>query len=230
MPCNASARGGDDDAVWCRRSCRSPGTAAPAGYVCSAASCCDDRRMWRARPRIASPASGAGAASRACMSRAPRWSSRWGGRSARSRPTAGAFWMRGSRRSSRPAGTTSGSRSTATTRWTRGCSWSPTTSNSASCRTSTTPSWSRRSPGRSSRPGTRSCSTSTLAPRSPAWRCCTSALLRAHPGLPVIYLSTGAWNVVPTLSRFLSRNLYPRGALLLTDWGPTHDRWFRSGP
>lgn len=54
-------------------------------------------------------------------------------------------------------------------------------------------------------------------------------LLRAHPGLPVIYLSTGAWNVVPTLSRFLSRNLYPRGALLLTDWGPTHDRWFRSG-
>ncbi|MEO5920502.1 MAG: phosphatase domain-containing protein, partial [Pseudolysinimonas sp.] len=55
-------------------------------------------------------------------------------------------------------------------------------------------------------------------------------LLRAHPGLPVIYLSTGAWNTVPTLSRFLSRNLYPRGTLLLTDWGPTHDRWFRSGP
>jgi phosphatidate phosphatase APP1 len=52
----------------------------------------------------------------------------------------------------------------------------------------------------------------------------------AHPGLPVIYLSTGAWNVVPTLTRFLSRNLYPKGALLLTDWGPTHDRWFRSGP
>jgi phosphatidate phosphatase APP1 len=23
--------------------------------------------------------------------------------------------------------------------------------------------------------------------------------------------------------------LYPAGALLLTDWGPTHDRWFRSG-
>lgn len=46
----------------------------------------------------------------------------------------------------------------------------------------------------------------------------------------MIYLSTGAWNTVPTLSRFLSRNLYPRGALLLTDWGPTQDRWFRSGP
>jgi phosphatidate phosphatase APP1 len=50
-----------------------------------------------------------------------------------------------------------------------------------------------------------------------------------HPGSPVIYLSTGAWNVAPTLTRFLSRNLYPAGPLLLTDWGPTHDRWFRSG-
>ncbi len=48
-------------------------------------------------------------------------------------------------------------------------------------------------------------------------------------GAPMIYLSTGAWNVAPTLTRFLSRNLYPAGALLLTDWGPTHDRWFRSG-
>jgi phosphatidate phosphatase APP1 len=54
-------------------------------------------------------------------------------------------------------------------------------------------------------------------------------IVRAHPGAPVIYLSTGAWNVAPTLTRFLERNLYPRGSLLLTDWGPTHDRWFRSG-
>jgi phosphatidate phosphatase APP1 len=54
-------------------------------------------------------------------------------------------------------------------------------------------------------------------------------LVRAHPGAPVVYLSTGAWNVAPTLKRFLSRNLYPEGALLLTDWGPTHDRLFRSG-
>ncbi len=54
-------------------------------------------------------------------------------------------------------------------------------------------------------------------------------LVRDHPGAPVIYLSTGAWNVAPTLTRFLSRHLYPPGALLLTDWGPTHDRWFRSG-
>jgi phosphatidate phosphatase APP1 len=54
-------------------------------------------------------------------------------------------------------------------------------------------------------------------------------LTSQHPGAPVIYLSTGAWNVAPTLTRFLSRNLYPAGALLLTDWGPTADRWFRSG-
>lgn len=54
-------------------------------------------------------------------------------------------------------------------------------------------------------------------------------LRQQHPGSPVIYLSTGAWNVVPTLTRFLGRNVYPRGALLLTDWGPTHDRWFRNG-
>jgi phosphatidate phosphatase APP1 len=54
-------------------------------------------------------------------------------------------------------------------------------------------------------------------------------LTQHYPGAPVIYLSTGAWNVAPTLTRFLSRNLYPSGALLLTDWGPTHDRLFRSG-
>lgn len=54
-------------------------------------------------------------------------------------------------------------------------------------------------------------------------------LTKDHPGAPVVYLSTGAWNVAPTLGRFLSRNLYPAGPLLLTDWGPTHDRWFRSG-
>ena len=54
-------------------------------------------------------------------------------------------------------------------------------------------------------------------------------LVRKQPGTPMIYLSTGAWNVAPTLSRFLSRHLYPAGSLLLTDWGPTHDRLFRSG-
>lgn len=54
-------------------------------------------------------------------------------------------------------------------------------------------------------------------------------LTRDHSGAPVVYLSTGAWNVAPTLQRFMRRHLFPAGALLLTDWGPTHDRWFRSG-
>lgn len=54
-------------------------------------------------------------------------------------------------------------------------------------------------------------------------------IVREHPGSPVVYLSTGAWNVAPTLDRFMSRHLYPTGTLLLTDWGPTHDRLFRSG-
>ena len=54
-------------------------------------------------------------------------------------------------------------------------------------------------------------------------------LTRDRPGSPVIYLSTGAWNVAPTLMRFLRRHVFPSGPMLLTDWGPTHDRWFRSG-
>jgi phosphatidate phosphatase APP1 len=55
-------------------------------------------------------------------------------------------------------------------------------------------------------------------------------LVTARPGTPVFYLSTGAWNVAPALTRFLSRHLYPAGPLLLTDWGPQKDRLFRSGP
>jgi phosphatidate phosphatase APP1 len=54
-------------------------------------------------------------------------------------------------------------------------------------------------------------------------------LVRDNPGSPVVYLSTGAWNIAPTLLRFFRRHLFPPGAVLLTDWGPTHDRWFRSG-
>lgn len=54
-------------------------------------------------------------------------------------------------------------------------------------------------------------------------------LLHRFDGAPVLYISTGAWNVAQTLTRFLTRNLYPHGPLLLTDWGPTADRWFRSG-
>jgi phosphatidate phosphatase APP1 len=50
-----------------------------------------------------------------------------------------------------------------------------------------------------------------------------------EPGTPVFYLSTGAWNVAPTLTRFLARHGYPDGPLMLTDWGPTNTGWFRSG-
>lgn len=54
--------------------------------------------------------------------------------------------------------------------------------------------------------------------------------IRAHyPDAPVVYLSTGPWNIAPTLERFLSRQMYPKGPFLLTDWGPTQDRLFRSG-
>lgn len=52
---------------------------------------------------------------------------------------------------------------------------------------------------------------------------------RAHPDAPTFYLSTGAWNVAPALRRFLQRHGFPPGPLLLTDWGPTHTGWFRSG-
>lgn len=54
-------------------------------------------------------------------------------------------------------------------------------------------------------------------------------LLADHPGAPIFYLSTGAWNTAPTLTRFLDRHGYPPGPMLLTDWGPTNTGWFRSG-
>jgi phosphatidate phosphatase APP1 len=54
-------------------------------------------------------------------------------------------------------------------------------------------------------------------------------LLREHPEAPIVYVSTGAWNTAPTLTRFLKRHGYPQGPLLLTDWGPTNTGWFRSG-
>lgn len=56
------------------------------------------------------------------------------------------------------------------------------------------------------------------------------SLLAHHPDAPIIYLSTGAWNTQPVLQRFLRRHGFPDGALLLTDWGPTQDAAFRSGP
>lgn len=54
-------------------------------------------------------------------------------------------------------------------------------------------------------------------------------LQHRHPGMPVFYLSTGAWGVVPTLHTFLQTHGYPEGAFLMTDWGPTNTGWFRSG-
>jgi phosphatidate phosphatase APP1 len=54
-------------------------------------------------------------------------------------------------------------------------------------------------------------------------------LQEAHPDAAFFYLSTGAWNTASTLRAFLSRHEYPRGPLLLTDWGPTLTGWFRSG-
>ncbi|MBD8078474.1 DUF2183 domain-containing protein [Cellulosimicrobium arenosum] len=52
----------------------------------------------------------------------------------------------------------------------------------------------------------------------------------ANPGTPFVYLSTGAWNTAANLRRFLQREGFPPGPLLLTDWGPTNTGWFRSGP
>ena len=40
---------------------------------------------------------------------------------------------------------------------------------------------------------------------------------KTNPGAPVIYLSTGACHN------------FPRGPMLMTDWGPTNTGWFRSG-
>ena len=45
-----------------------------------------------------------------------------------------------------------------------------------------------------------------------------------------IYLSTGAWNVAPSLRRFLTRGSFPTGTPLMTDWGLSQTGWFRSGP
>ncbi len=54
-------------------------------------------------------------------------------------------------------------------------------------------------------------------------------ILDAHPDAPVFYLSTGAWNAVPTLRAFLTKHGYPAGPMLMTDWGPTATSLFRSG-
>lgn len=53
--------------------------------------------------------------------------------------------------------------------------------------------------------------------------------LHAAPGAPIFYLSTGAWNIVPTLRQVLRAGGYPPGPMLMTEWGPTNSGWFRSG-
>ncbi|MFP7761612.1 App1 family protein [Marisediminicola sp. LYQ85] len=45
----------------------------------------------------------------------------------------------------------------------------------------------------------------------------------------VVYLSNGPWNLVGPVTRFLGKNHFPAGAVLMTDWGITPDRWFRDG-
>ncbi|MEJ5998024.1 App1 family protein [Corynebacterium sp. H130] len=52
---------------------------------------------------------------------------------------------------------------------------------------------------------------------------------RFGENMPVFYLSTGAWNTFPALDTFLKENRFPRGPMLLTDWGPTATGMFRSG-
>lgn len=54
-------------------------------------------------------------------------------------------------------------------------------------------------------------------------------LLAEHPGAPIIFVSTGAWNTYPMIQRFTTRHGIPKGAMLFTDWGPTNTGWFRSG-
>lgn len=55
------------------------------------------------------------------------------------------------------------------------------------------------------------------------------SLLAGSPGAPIVYLSTGAWNTQPILTRFFRRHGFPAGPLLMTDWGPTEHSAFRSG-
>lgn len=55
-------------------------------------------------------------------------------------------------------------------------------------------------------------------------------IIKEHPGTAMFYLSTGAWNTFPTLQIFMRKHGFPRGPVLITDWGPTPTGIFRSGP
>lgn len=54
-------------------------------------------------------------------------------------------------------------------------------------------------------------------------------LVDGAPAAPLIYLSNGPWNLAGPITRFLERNGFPPGALLMTDWGITPRAWFRDG-
>nr|WP_204331299.1 phosphatase domain-containing protein [Geodermatophilus sabuli] len=56
-----------------------------------------------------------------------------------------------------------------------------------------------------------------------------TSLAAAAPHAPVVYVSNGPWNLAGPITRFLARNGFPPGALLLTDWGISPRAWFRSG-
>lgn len=51
--------------------------------------------------------------------------------------------------------------------------------------------------------------------------------LVAAAGAPVFYLSTSPWNLHDLLARFIALRGFPRGPLLLTDWGPGRGGFFR---
>jgi len=46
---------------------------------------------------------------------------------------------------------------------------------------------------------------------------------------PVLYVSTGAWNMHQVIERFLCRHGFPPGPMLMTDWGPGGSWLFREG-
>jgi len=56
-----------------------------------------------------------------------------------------------------------------------------------------------------------------------------NSIIEANPGAPIVYLSNGAWNTAKSLQRFLKKWEFPKGALFLTDFGPTDTGIFRSG-
>ena len=53
--------------------------------------------------------------------------------------------------------------------------------------------------------------------------------VRGHDQPAVVYLSNGPWNFAGIASRFLEKNGFPAGTLLMTDWGITPTHWFRDG-